>query len=287
MAECEECRDRAASRRDVAGRIESLRPVTTAHPLPWTWAAAAGLALAVGGTGAWMLLRGPAPTGRPPVTRIAPLFSIRDASGPISIDTTGAVHGVQAGEQGLAAQLLTTGRIARPKVLDLVTTDPDVLRGETRPHELHVESPVGVVLLDDRPQFRWRGADGSRFEVTVLDEDLTPVAHSPSLRTRQWIPPAPLPRGRTLLWQVASEGRETAVDPAPPNRPARFRIVDNESRARIDAARATGSHLLLAHAYAEAGMRAEAERELRELSAMNPDSPVAKRLLESVRSWTR
>src|SRR5206468_5629 len=102
------------------------------------------------------------------------------------------VQGVPADERAAVAQLLTTGRLGRPKVLDLLVVPPDTVRGPTSTQALRAESPVGVVVADDRPTFRWRGKEGSRFEVTIVDEQLNPVAHSPTLTAHEWTPAAPL-----------------------------------------------------------------------------------------------
>jgi hypothetical protein len=70
---------------------------------------------------------------------------------------------------------------------------------------LRVLTPVGQAVRSDRPLFRWTAhAGASGYVVTVLDEHLTPVATSPTSMETRWTPGAPLPRGRTYVWQVAA-----------------------------------------------------------------------------------
>jgi hypothetical protein len=288
MAVCARCRNAAAGRKNIARKVESLSDDLGERRGANRWMlAAAALLVALLGAATWLrsmsrvTLQGPVPTARIAVPRVV----IEDANGTISIDAAGHVQGVPAHERAAVARMLTTGRLDRPALLDLLATPPDEIRGATPSQTLQVESPVRVVVAADRPTFLWKGREGSRFEVTIVDEKLNPVAHSPSLTGCEWTPAVPLPHGRLLMWQVASQGTETAVDPRAPARPAPFRVIDDTSRERIARARSSGSHLLLAAALAEAGLREEAAEELRALAARNPRSPIPGRLLESVEQW--
>jgi hypothetical protein len=176
--------------------------------------------------------------------------------------------------------VLRTGAFAPPSVLASLSVAGSALRG-SHAHTLAIVAPAGRVVVDDRPLFTWRGGDATS-EVTVFDERGTPVAASGTLHASEWRPSRPLPRGVTLVWQVAS-GR--ALAPAADEPQARFRIVDGVTLGRIDAGRASGSHLALATAYAEAGLRVEAEGEVRALRALNPGSSVADGLMRSLAAW--
>jgi hypothetical protein len=213
---------------------------------------------------------------------------IQDANGPIYIDAAGHVHGVPPEDRDEVGRLLTTGRMRRPAVLQQLAAPADEMRGSTvlgsREQTLRLESPVGVIVADDRPVFRWRGKSGSQFEVTVVDEPLNVIARSSLLDVMEWRPTMTLPHGRTLMWQVASRGSETAVAPHAPAPLPRFRVLDDFSRARIARAQASGSRLLLAAAFADAGLQNEAEASLRELAVRNPRSAIPEKLLTSVRA---
>lgn len=245
------------------------------------WLLAASLVAAIG-IGWWLAGRGtPEPGHRPPPARN--LIVLRDQRTEIALDDRGQIHGVAAPLAGAAAALLRNPSIPPPAVLASVRTAAAVLRG-SQEQQLTALAPIGRIVLDERPEFSWSGARKSA-RVTVYEESsLRRVGASGEVEGGRWRAEAPLPRGVTLTWQVASHGM---LAPPPSEPPARFRIVDAAAFARIDEARRSGSHLLLGAAFAEAGLRDEATAELRELVALNPQSTEARSLLESVESWPR
>jgi hypothetical protein len=62
-------------------------------------------------------------------------------------------------------------------------------------------------------------------------------------------------------------------------------VLDGEAAKKIAEARTKNgnSHLVMGLVYAEAGLISDAEREFRELVRKNPDSPIARNLLEKVK----
>jgi hypothetical protein len=279
LAICERCRNAAAAQRNVARKIESLDFPEAPRARSWMWGLVAAAALVVtAGLAAWFRADRSTP----------PRVMIQDANGPIYIDAAGHVHGVPPEDRDEVARLLTTGRLRRPAVLQQLAAPADEMRGSTvlgsRKQTLRLESPVGVVVPDDRPVFRWRGKSGSQFEVTVVDQELNVIVRSPRLEVMEWTPAVALPHGRTLMWQVAAQGSESEVAPRAPAELPQFRVLDDVSRARIARARRSGSRLLLAAALADAGLQRDAEAALRELAARNPRSPIPAKLLESIRA---
>ena len=119
----------------------------------------------------------------------------------------------------------------------------------------------------------------------VSTADYLQVAESPLLTTTRWQPPTPLPRGETLSWQVtATLGDEELSAPRPPAPEARFVVL---APAQAEALAADlhvvgASRLGRALAFADAGCRRDAVRELAALAADNPGSELAQGLLESV-----
>jgi hypothetical protein len=85
------------------------------------------------------------------------------------------------------------------------------------------------------------------------------------------------------------DGGQAAVAPVPPSPPARFRILEPARRADLerDRAASAGSHLVLGVVFAQAGLLDDAERELRALARENPQSDLARRLLQSVEARRR
>jgi predicted anti-sigma-YlaC factor YlaD len=299
LEDCASCRAHADELRALAGPRRSERESEAARFVPASrgarrprrivWYAAAAVLLLVG-IGLASLWRSkatgvPSPiavatTTEPPPPRA--IVALRDANGGIVLEETGSVRGVPPAIAPAIATVLRTDRFAAPAILASLHSPVAALRGP-RSQTLAIVGPIGRVLMDDRPPFTWRGAGGTS-EVTVFDEQGTTVATSGVLRAAEWTPSQPLPRGTTLIWQVASAG---ALAPAADDPQARFRVVDAAAVARIAEARASGSHLALAVAYAEAGLRDESEAELVKLQALNPSSPVAESLLRSLRSWPR
>jgi hypothetical protein len=151
--------------------------------------------------------------------------------------------------------------------------------------------PTGNVLLTQRPHFRWKPAKGATaYSVTVFDEEFNEVASSGELGRTAWTPGGDLPRGRTYRWQVtASVGGSEVRSPVRPAPDATFGIVDAAAARDIEYVknRAANSDLLLGIAYANAGMRKEAERSFRSLLRKNPYSELAKKLLLQVSTPTR
>ena len=124
----------------------------------------------------------------------------------------------------------------------------------------------------------------------MYDSRLDKVAESPTLTTTEWRPALPLPRGVAYSWQVTASGdgyERTA--PAPPAPEARFKVLEREQVAALARARrrVPRSHLLLGMQCAAAGLLDDAERELSALVSVDPDSRLARELLESLRSARR
>lgn len=134
----------------------------------------------------------------------------------------------------------------------------------TRPREgeLAVVAPVGTVVDEDRPRFRWSGGSAP-YTVEIFDERMQMIATSGPVETREWRPATGLPQSRVLTWQVRREqdGR-SEIAPRPPDPPARFRIA---AAAAIEQARAATSPLEAALIYAREGMIDAAREKLREV----------------------
>jgi len=226
----------------------------------------------------------------------APVIVLQDGNESLTLDREGRLSGLEtlpAGRRRQVAAAIRTRRLEKPAVLAQLLGPPSsALRSPADPNEvepLSPVSPVGTVVRANPPKFRWRPLPGAEsYRVTVFDSDFHPVAESGSLRSSSWVPPAPLPDSRTLVWQVAArrDGEEITA-PRPPTPEARFRILDPARAAEIDDAvrNRGGSHLLLAVLYADAGLVEEAIAELQDLEKLNKGSAVIGDLLRSLRSW--
>jgi len=140
-----------------------------------------------------------------------------------------------------------------------------------------------------RPTFRWSPqADATHYQVSIYDQELNRVAQSGLVTNVSWQPDAPLKRGAVYQWEVVAyrEGQDLGKAPKPPAPEAKFRVLEEAQLREIEAARreSGSSHLALGVVYTRAGLLQEAERELDALARSNPDSPLARRLLQQIRS---
>lgn len=189
--------------------------------------------------------------------------------------------------QELVRKALTSQRIERSSQLQGLTRPPSSLMGANEKREFSVLAPAGVVLMSDRPTFRWSKLEGATgYLVEVYDEQFKRVMASPELTTLSWSAMQSLSRGQVYSWQVKAvkDGQEVTV-PRPPAPQAKFRVIDQGSFNEISRAkRAYGSsHLTLALLYAKAGLLNEAEQELRVLQKANPQSEIVRKLLRQLR----
>ncbi|HEY0367222.1 MAG TPA: zf-HC2 domain-containing protein, partial [Pyrinomonadaceae bacterium] len=237
----------------------------------------------------------PSPSAEPSV-HVQPepvpiVAELNDGTGVVSLDQEGKLSGAEnlpPPYQEIVKKALTSQRSERSSQLQGLTRPPSVLMGgNDQAREFSVLEPAGIVLMSDRPTFRWSRLEGaSDYVVEIYDEQFKLVTTSPPVTTSSWTATQSLPRGQTYSWQVKAvkDGQETTV-PRPPAPQAKFRVIDQAKANELARAkRAFGSsHLMLAMLYAEAGLLREAEQELRVLQRANPQSEIVRKLLRQVR----
>lgn len=240
----------------------------------------------------------PRAPGPPP----AALVALNDGGRRITLDRQGNL----AGLEGLPGDLkrgvraaLARQRAPTPAALAaLAGKAATLLGGPTDDVPFALRGPVGTFVAGDRPTFRWHSLPGATgYTVYVVEEasdreiasDLLPPGEGGGERT--WALPESLPplrRGSVYRWYVIATraGGEAVQSPGRAASLARFRVLEAGQASALERAReaAGGSHLALGVLYASAGLLDEAEREFRLLHAANPTSPVAQRLLASVRT---
>ena len=237
----------------------------------------------------------PSPSVAPSVEvqpeQVAVVAQLNDGAGVVSVDQQGRLSGAESlppSYQELVKKALTSQRIERSSQLQGLTRPPSSLMSGNEPgREFSILAPAAVVLMSDRPAFRWSRFEGaSGYVVEVYNEQFERVMASPEITTVSWTATQSLPRGRVYSWQVKAvkDGQEVTV-PRPPAPQAKFRVIDQGKMNEIvRAKRAYGSsHLTLALLYAEAGLLNEAEQELRMLQRANPQSEIVRKLLRQVR----
>jgi lipopolysaccharide biosynthesis regulator YciM len=77
--------------------------------------------------------------------------------------------------------------------------------------------------------------------------------------------------------------------PVPPAPEAKFKVLEQTRAEEVNLAKKSypNSHLILGAVYKKAGLLDDAEREFKGLLSANPNSPVAQKLLQNVKSLRR
>ena len=234
----------------------------------------------------------PKPTDLPPPETPA-IVSLVDGDRRVMLDGQHKLEGLEALPASLQQAIeaaLADGVIARPQILAELAGEPSLLLGAPgKGVPFGLLSPVGAVVLDDRPTFRWRPLNGAAgYTVSVFNAAFEPVATSKMVQTAEWRISRALKRGAVYSWQVTAlvDGREV-TSPVKPAPFVQFKVIESTRVSELELIRGTypNSHLAAGVLYGHAGLKSEAEREFRALVKDNPDSSAARRLLLSVQSW--
>jgi len=224
------------------------------------------------------------------------IAQLNDGAGQVVLDGNGKLSGVDylpPGYQQMIKNALTSERLEKSPLLAALVRSDSLLRkgGGNQGARFSVITPVGKVMLSDRPTFSWSPLEGATgYVVEIYDDKLNQIIISPQLTDTSWTPPQSLKRGGIYSWQVtASKGGEEIISPRSPAPPARFRILDQTLANEIVQAQRgyTSSHLTLALIYAKAGLIDEAEQEFRTLQRANPNSTISRRLLADLQAMRR
>jgi hypothetical protein len=222
-----------------------------------------------------------------------PAISLNDGDRLVAIDRSGRLTGLERLPPELARSVkgfLSSEEIEPPSALTDLAGNKSDLRGESNQSSFKLLSPARVVISDDRPAFKWESLNRAEsYRVYVSDSRSRKVADSGLLpRTEtQWSSSLPLKRGEVYSWTVSAVvNGEEIVSPSASEPEVKFKVLPEEEVRELSLLKqTTNSHLALGVFYAQAGMIAEAEREFQKLADKNPNSPIARRLLNLIRSW--
>jgi anti-sigma factor RsiW len=212
--------------------------------------------------------------------------------GVVALDRRGYLIGLEALPSSLRERLgsaLSSGQITLPQeARDLAGKQGMLLGGSGEGVPFALISPVGKVIEAERPTLRWKPlSEATSYTVTISDSNFNEVARSADLRGTQWQVPHSLKRGGVYTWQVIAvkDGRQFK-SPTPPAPDAKFKVLGQEEAEQIERAKDKypNSHLLPGMLYSQAGLVDEAEREFEALVAANPNVPIARKLLTSLRA---
>lgn len=147
--------------------------------------------------------------------------------------------------------------------------------------------PFGKSIAETRPEFTWQPLPGAiGYTVSIVDEGLHPVQHSPGLRATSWRPRHPLRPGETYLWQVTAtlHGGTKVVASEPSLSETALRI--NLPKLADDMERFKqghqDAHLILGALYAQAGMLNESAEELKKVPPSDPSYNMARAMLKTL-----
>lgn len=222
-----------------------------------------------------------------------PTITLNDGNRLVAIDKSGRLTGLERLPPELERSVkdfLSSEKIERPVALTDLAGNKGDLRGEGNQSSFKLLSPARIVISDDRPAFKWESLSGAEsYRVYVSDSRSRKVADSGLLsRTEtRWLSSLPLKRGEVYSWTVgAVVNGEEIVSPSASEPEVKFTVLSEEEVRELNFLKqSTNSHLALGVFYAQAGMIAEAEREFQELANNNSNSPIARRLLNVIRSW--
>ncbi|HEX7294471.1 MAG TPA: zf-HC2 domain-containing protein, partial [Pyrinomonadaceae bacterium] len=221
------------------------------------------------------------------------LITLNDGGSNVTVTSNGDVEGLgtlPAASVQAVKRALTTGELEVPNLSELTGVKGRLMGPNSDGSTFKLVEPVGAVTRTARPTLRWEPLTGaSSYTVAILDSSYNVVTTSPSVTTTSWSPTAALDRGRIYSWQVtASKDGKQQVSPTPPEPEARFKVLDKRTADELrNIERASNSHLVRGTMYARAGLLDDAEREMRDLVAANPNSAIARQLLQRIRSNRR
>jgi hypothetical protein len=224
------------------------------------------------------------------------IAQLNDGAGQVVLDGDGKLSGIDhlpPAYQQMIKNALNSQQLEKSQLLVGLVRSDRLLRkgGDSRGARFSVIAPVGIVMLSDRPTFRWSPLEGATgYVVEVYDDKLNRITISSQGADTSWTAPQSLKRGGIYSWQVtASKGGEEIISPRPPAPQAKFRILDQPlANEIVQARRAYGSsHLSMALIYTKAGLLDEAEQEFRELQRANPNSTIPRRLLADLQAMRR
>jgi hypothetical protein len=210
-------------------------------------------------------------------------------------ETLLAFKSLSAEEQTAILAVISQHSITTPAVLaGLRGPKGTLLRGTSEGARFEVLQPLGEVVLDVRPLFRWQHLAGAiSYSVSIYDMNLNHVMSSRALGATQWSPDQPLQRGRIYLWQVSAKlsNGESVSSPRPPSAEARFRVLDQKKADEFDRLQAlehalssapSESHLVHGILYAQAGLLDMGEKELILIPESDSNYGLAQKLLKSI-----
>lgn len=224
----------------------------------------------------------------------AEAIALNDDGRKITLSSSGRLTGLNNLSPELQQSIkefLLAAEVKRPDILGEINGINSALRGTGTDQEQSFKllSPVGVVIIEDRPVFKWDPLDGATaYRVEISDSPSRAPISSDQLSPHdtQWTPPETLRRGKIYSWAVIAivNGREVVSPPVSISE-AKFKVLEEVKAHELNRLKRSTSHLALGVFYACEGMAAEAEKEFQILVDKNSQSSVVQRLFRIIKSW--
>ncbi len=180
----------------------------------------------------------------------------------------------------LIAQKIASGKI-RPAQTVTVAMNTIQVRTEDgftpSPAAPKPVSPSGIVLMSDRPAFKWTRVDlADSYRLVVTDSKGNVVFDQTTDKTS--LSPGALGRGQAYIWRVGVRFSES--DEWASSRGRKFGVLSSDDYSLIQSVKRTmpGSHLALGAVYESLGFSDEAAREYNSVRRANPGSSLARKL---------
>lgn len=193
-----------------------------------------------------------------------------------------------ADEQSLVDRVLASGRLEMPAaVRGLSGPVGTLLGGGATASSLVPLSPIGTAVLSTAPEFTWQPMRGATsYSIAVFDQQFAQVASADHVTGTSWTPPAALPRGATLAWQITAHfPTGDVLAPAPPQPEARFVVVDDATAAVVTSQRArlADQPLALGVLLAKAGLFLDAQHAFERAATQPVHAEHARQLLAGLK----
>jgi hypothetical protein len=221
--------------------------------------------------------------------------SLRDGGADLFVDRAGDLHGdegVPNAYREMVRVAMLNGQLQTAPAATFGGSQRETLLGAPRDRSVlsklsfDLLSPVGRVVVDNPPLFKWQAMPGAlSYRVMVYGAGYEKIVESPAVHGTEWRPAAALPAGEVYTWTVTAESANGSVrEPAPPKAEAAFRTMAAEFASALTDAKARHGNdsLLLAVLYARVGAVEEAREAVDKLAAENPNSELVTRLRASL-----
>src|SRR5262249_32817357 len=218
----------------------------------------------------------------------AEMIALNDSGHRVSLNSSGRLSGLENLSPELQQSIkdfLLAEEIKRPDILAEINGVNSSLRGigTGQKQSFKLLSPIGVVIAEDRPVFKWEPLEGATaYRVEISGSPSRAPISSDQLppHDTQWAPPEALRRGKVYSWVVIATVNGVEVVSPPVSMPeAKFKVLEEEKTRELNRLKTANSHLALGVSYAREGMTVEAKEEFQILVENNPQSPFAQRLL--------